>query len=115
MEGDASVLPSHQWPSRTKRRSESQVVGIEFAGLQAAEVDSIEVPFNLFKSYVFTSENLTDEDRALVPADIASIIHTSSLGVRRIDICFCVARQQPCAWSIEASRCFVAERFVGRS
>lgn len=69
----------HQWRSRTKPRSESQVIDIEFADLQVAEVDSIEVLFNLFKSDVFATEDLADEDPTLVPAYVACIIDTSRL------------------------------------
>ena len=98
--------------SRAKSRPEPQVADIELADFQIAEVNSVEVLFNLFKSDVFAPEDLTDENPALMPADVSRIIHTSSPEVSRIDIGLCVARQQPCAWGIKTSRCLVAERFV---
>lgn len=82
-------------PSRprswTKARSEPQVVDIELAYFKIAEVDFVKVVFNLFQSDVFASEDLTDEDPALMPTDIARIIHPSRLEMSRIDIRLCVA------------------------
>lgn len=72
--------------SRTKPRSESQVVDIKLADFQIAEVDSVDFLFNLFKSDVFATEDLTDEDPTLMPTDVSCIIHTSSLEVSGIDI-----------------------------
>jgi hypothetical protein len=67
--------------SRTKSWSESQVADIEFADFKAAEIHAIEVSFDLFESDVFTTKDLTDKDAALVPTDIACIVHSSNLEV----------------------------------
>lgn len=112
MQSHPSGPPSRHRRLRTKARSESQVVDIELADFQIAEVNSVKVLVNLVKSDVFTPEDLTDEDPTFVPANVPCVVHTSSLKVSRIDICLCVAQQQPGAWSIKASRCLVVERFV---
>jgi hypothetical protein len=58
-------LSSHKSLSRTKPRPESQVVSIELAHLQIAEVDSIETLFNLFKSDIFTAKTSLMKTRLL--------------------------------------------------
>lgn len=112
MQSHSSGLPSRHQDSQTKPWSESQVIDIELSDFQIAEVNPIEVLFNLFKSDVFAPKDLTNEDATLMPADVSCIVHTPSLEVSRIDIGLCVARQQPCAWSIKVSRCLMVERFM---
>lgn len=88
------ILAVHPAPrSRTKPWSEPQIVDIKLAYFKIAEVDFVEVVFNLFQTDVFPTEDLADEDAALVPTDVACIVHASRLKMSRIDIGLCITRQ----------------------
>jgi hypothetical protein len=52
-------------------RSKSEIAHIEFADFQVAEVNSIEVVVNLFKTNIFATKNLADEDATLMPTNVA--------------------------------------------
>ena len=91
----------------------SHVTNIELAELQRGEVDVVEVLFDLLQSDVFSEKDLADEDTALVPTDVACIVHASRLKVLGVDVCLGVARQKSRAWRLQSAWSLVAKRFVG--
>ncbi len=79
--------------SRTKPWPEPKIVDIELPYFKIAKVDFVEVVVDLFQTDVLPTENLADEDPALVPTDVACIVHPSRLKMSRKDIRLCVVWQ----------------------
>jgi hypothetical protein len=89
MEGGFPALPSPQWRSRAKPRSKSQVADIELADFQVAEVDSIEVVVNFFKTNVFTPERHSFPPKTDVhwKREINMTADVPRTGLSRVDKC----------------------------
>lgn len=77
-------VPQGRSLSQNLYRPKPQRFNVELSDLDLAEEDPVEVLDDQLKARILKAKNLTDEDPALVPADIAAIIYPSSQKPPRI-------------------------------
>jgi hypothetical protein len=97
---------SHGW-------AEPHLGAVELAQLCVAEEDAVYVFVHLFESDLLVAEHFAYENAALVPTDVAAVIHSPRLERSWILKACHPAGEQPSAGYVDAPRRFVVQSFVG--